>query len=163
MPRTCSICTHERREAIDRAIVDVEPYRSIAERFGVSIGAIARHKAGHLPSTLAKAREAEEVARADDLVGRLMELNRETWAVLREARRVGAAELALKAIARAEKQIELQAKLLGELQQEGTVNILVCPEWVTIRQTVVAALSTHPDARLAVLNALKELDDGLDA
>ena len=36
VPRTCTICTHADRPAIDQALISGEPYRHIANRFGTS-------------------------------------------------------------------------------------------------------------------------------
>ncbi|MDE1904975.1 MAG: hypothetical protein KGH75_00810 [Rhodospirillales bacterium] len=44
MPAACTICIHPQREAIDRAIRIADPIRRIADRFGVSLGAISRHR-----------------------------------------------------------------------------------------------------------------------
>jgi hypothetical protein len=160
MPRTCTICTHPEREAIDAALVAGEAYRNIAKRAGTSATALVRRKTDHLPAHLAKAEAVREVTQADDLLGRLLHLNKETMAILREARTGKDNELALKAIARAEKQIELQAKLLGELQEGTTVNVLILPEWARIRTVLLEALSPHPQARIAVTEALGRLHAG---
>jgi len=63
-------------------------------------------------------------------------------------------ELILKVSARLQGQLELVAKLIGELQQEGTVNIILAPEWVEMRTVILTALVPYPDARLAVAHAL---------
>ena len=76
MPRTCSICTHLQRGEIDEALVAGMSYRSITERFSVSAGAIARHKQEHLPGHLAKAQEAAELARADNLTADLRRITK---------------------------------------------------------------------------------------
>jgi len=68
MPRRCSVCDHPERHSIDQALVGGAPYRSVAKRFGLSESAVYRHKTEHLPAHLLKARQADEVARADDLV-----------------------------------------------------------------------------------------------
>lgn len=113
-----------------------------------------RHK-DHLPGQLAKAHEAAEVVKADTLLDRLKELNAETRAILKETREGGNHDLALKAIARVEKQLELEAKLLGELQPEGmTINVYSTPEWLTLRAVVISALAPYPDAARAVAGAL---------
>jgi len=44
MPRRCTICVHERRHEIDRALVGTDSYRIIAQRFSVSRDAIACHR-----------------------------------------------------------------------------------------------------------------------
>jgi transposase-like protein len=156
MPRTCTICNHPRRDAIDLALLAGESFRNIAQRFGTSATALHRHK-DHLPGQLAKAHEAAEVVKADTLLDRLKELNSETRAILKETREGGNHDLALKAIARVEKQLELEAKLLGELQPEGTtINVYSTPEWLTLRAVVIQALQPYPDAARAVGRALSD-------
>jgi transposase-like protein len=157
VPRTCTICTHPGREAIDAALVAGEAYRNIAERFGTSTTALVRHKADHLPASLPQAKHAEETTQADSLLGQLLSLNRETLAILKAARDGEDNELALKAIARAEKQIELQAKLLGELQEGTTVNVFLLPEWQQLRSLIISVLAPYPQARLAVAHALERI------
>jgi len=44
MRQTCKACLHERRAEIDQAIKEGIPYRTIAERFGLGIATIWRHK-----------------------------------------------------------------------------------------------------------------------
>jgi hypothetical protein len=71
MPRTCSVCTHEQRPAIDRALVSGEPFRDIAKCFPISVSALDRHKRGHLPATLARAKAAQETSDAVDVMAEL--------------------------------------------------------------------------------------------
>jgi hypothetical protein len=159
MPRRCSICSHEDREEINAALLAGESLRGISRKFFGSVkaeDALARHRE-HLPLHLVKASEAAEVIQADTLLDRLLSLNAETMAILHEARtgRIKDNELALRAIARAEKQLELQGKLLGELNDAPTVNILMAaPEWRALRSTIILALEPYPQARTAVLEAL---------
>lgn len=124
MPRVCTICSHPKREEIDRTLLAEEPLRDMAGRWSVSKSALSRHSE-HLPAHLAKAKEAAEVMQADSLLDRLLSLNAETMAILKKARtgRVKDNELVLSVILRAEKQLELQGKLLGELNDTPTVNI----------------------------------------
>ena len=155
MPRACTVCAHPERAAIDRAMVADEAFRHIASRFGTSTTALQRHKSDHLPLRLVQARDAREVTQADSLLDRLLDLGRQTSEFLDEARRAKDHALALKAITRAERQLELQARLLGELQDGQAVNILLAsPEWLTLRTGILRALQPYPDARLAVAEAL---------
>ena len=161
MPRRCTVCTHAEHATIDTALVaGAASLRSVASLFDVSEAALRRHKRNHLPATLARAQEAEEVVRSDTLLERLLFLNRETLAILWEARKANDNGLALRAIARAEKQIELQGRLLGELQDGTVVNVLVSPQWIGIRTTLLDALAPYPDAREAATTALLEFDSG---
>jgi hypothetical protein len=156
MPRTCSICNHPEKEAINMALIDNQAFRYVSKRFGVSAAALHRHKSEHLPAAMVKAREAAESTQADSLLDRLVDLNRTTMAILSEARQGNDNELALKAIQRAEKQLELQARLLGELNEAPTVNLLVAnPEWVKVRTAILRALKPYPQAQSAVVLALE--------
>jgi len=48
-----------------------------------------------------------------------------------------------------------KAKLLGQIQDGATVNVAVLPEWHGIRQQILEALRPYPEARLAVVQALR--------
>lgn len=71
MPRKCSVCSHPERDKLDQALMVGETLRDIARRWSVSKDALARHKADHLPAVLVKAQEAQEAARADDLLSQV--------------------------------------------------------------------------------------------
>jgi len=240
MARTCTVCAHPQREAIDTALVTGEALRNLAERFAISTAALHRHRRDHLPEVLAKAKHAQQeradahaVAvgeqitqqdahkqghaldvmtelgrcftrvnllfdachewlldpdqptkyylgpRADDVKviywGRdssgqavqkkasLAEMlatiegkgvRIERW----ETKYADPRELALKVAAQLKGQTELLAKLMGDLQQEGTVNIAVHPEWVKVRATLISALAPFPEARVAVAAQLVALE-----
>lgn len=160
MTRVCTVCQHANRDAIDAELVAGASYRALAGRFGLSRSAIERHKRDHVPRALAQSARAAEVARGDDLVDRLVSLANQTLEILAEARAAGDLDVAVKALARAEKQVELQARLLGELAaSETTVNVgvavLASPEWLQARARIVDALAPWPDAASAVVGALE--------
>jgi hypothetical protein len=69
-------------------------------------------------------------------------------------------ELVLKTAARLQPQIELLAKLIGELDERPQVNILVSPEWIAVRAALLEALTPHPEARAAVAGCLLQLEGG---
>ena len=153
MPRHCTICDHAQRQAIDEALLRSETYRKIAKHYETSITALHRHKQSHIPKALAKAQEAQEVALGDSLLDRLRQLNVETQEVLRAARDEKNHELRLRAISRAEKQLELEGKLLGELEPPKTViNVAV------VAPVILEALADYPEARVAVAAKLRRLD-----
>lgn len=153
MPRTCTICNHPERPEIDRALLSGEAYRTIAKRYGASPSAVLRHRE-HLPTQLVKAQAAEEVAQADNLLEQVKFLQTRALSILDRADLAGDLRTALSAIREARGNLELLAKLLGELQQEGTVNVTVSPEWLTLRAVLITALQPYPDAARAVSRAL---------
>lgn len=154
MTRACSVCAHPERHAIDKALVAGGALRDIAGRYGLTKSAVERHKAAHLPVALVRGEAAREAAHALDVVQQLRTINGAALTVLRDARAAGDGDLALKAIDRILKQIELQAKLLGDLDERPVVNILVAPEWRALRGRIVVALAAHPAARLALAEVL---------
>ncbi len=58
MPRVCTVCVHEERAAIDRAVVGGTACREVAALYRVSADSVERHAAKHLPKTLVDARHA---------------------------------------------------------------------------------------------------------
>lgn len=107
-----------------------------------------RHKAEHLPVALVTAAEAAEVRQALDVSQQLKAINGAALSVLRDARAAQDGDLALKAVDRIQRQIALQAKLLGDLDERPVVNVLLSPEWAQLRGQLVAALAPFPEARL---------------
>jgi hypothetical protein len=103
---------------------------------------------------MVKAQEQADVRHAIDVVTQLRAINGATLAILGEARDDKNGDLALKAVDRIQRQLELQSKLLGELNDGTTINITVTTEWLELRALIVQAVSPYPEAREAVLKAL---------
>src|SRR5215203_6952142 len=82
MPRACSICGHEHRDAMEDAFIAGQAKRRIASRYGVTERAVRYHMREHLPALLALARDAERAARADTLLDRMEALQSQTLAIL---------------------------------------------------------------------------------
>ncbi len=158
MARPCTICTHQEREAIDTALLNSEPYRNIMERYAVSLGALNRHNENHIAEALTKAAEASAVAHAGNLIDQVNQLQRSTLRILKKAEESDQFRTALMAIREARGNLELLAKLMGELNEGAVVNVLVNPEWHHVRTVIVESLAPFPDARVAVAHALEELE-----
>jgi len=71
VPRTCTICAHSSRHAIDKALVAGESCASLAAIHRVSGDSIERHRAAHLPQLLMEARQSRDNAaqHAEELQG----------------------------------------------------------------------------------------------
>ena len=160
MPRVCSICVHDGRAAIDAALVAGTALRDIARQHAVSKDALFRHRSDHIPAQLAKAQDAAEVAQADDLLREVRALRGKAYSLLLKAEAAGDIRTALAGIREARGCLELLAKLLGELDERPTVNVLVAPEWLAVRAALLDALSPYPDARAAVSGRLVALGAG---
>lgn len=160
MPRPSSIENHPERAAIEAALLEGKlTYREISGRFGVSKSALDRHREKLAP-TIAKAQGAAEAAHADTLLEQVQNLQGKALGILEKAEAAGDLRTSLAAIREARGNLELLARLLGELQESTTVNVLVSPVWVEVRSVVIKALEPFPDARLAVARALEALNAG---
>jgi hypothetical protein len=160
MSRRCTVCDHPENHGIDEALVSGTPYRSVAKQFELSESAVYRHKTEHLPAHLLKAREVEEVARADDLLDQVRTLQTHALGILERAEKAGDLRTALAAISQARGNLELLGKLAGELDERPVVNLNVSSEWLELRAMVVGALEPHPAAHRAVLRALESAGNG---
>ena len=65
---------------------------------------------------------------------------------------------ALQGVREAKGCLELLARLQGELQERTTVNVLINPQWLTLRTVILQALDEYPEARFAVAQALQEVE-----
>jgi len=160
MPRSCTICRHADRDAIEDAFVAGTPKRRIASRYGVTERAVRHHTREHLPALLALARDAERAARADSLLDRIEALQSRTLAILEASQETHDHRVALAAIREVRANLELIAEVTKELDRTPTLNLHLNPEWLELRTTIVGALDPHPEARGAVLRALEGVGNG---
>jgi len=173
MARVCTVCTHVARKAIDAELVAGTPVNGLATRHGLTEAAVRRHNDAHVPTKLAKAHDAAEVAHADTLLDqvkaarhRLETLQRVAEGVVKRAMDTDDLKIALDAIRTAATvsresrgYLDLLAELEGELDRRAQVNVLIAnPEWVTMRTTILTVLQAHPEARHAVVRALGKVD-----
>jgi hypothetical protein len=148
MPQPCSICTHPDRVAIDKEIASDAPNRRIATQYGLSEAAVRRHKKDHLPDKLVKAAEAREIKEAGSLYDELMEVTKETKAILKEMRKKGHDKDnrgALAALQRLEKQIELQSRLMGAIRPDQVTVQTIIQESNMVTDIFIEALRSELD------------------
>jgi transposase-like protein len=158
MPRTCTVCAHADLSAVDKALVGGGSYRDVAQRFGLSKHAVARHRAEHLPVRLVKAEQAAQTTEATDLLREVKALRSKTYRILLEAEGKGDLKTALMAVREARGCLELLAEVEGQLDRRPQVSIVASPEWVAVRTALLAALRPYPDARQAVVERLRAVE-----
>ncbi len=154
MSRQCLVCRHKDLRTIDRELAAGKSLRDLSALFRVSEDSLARHRDAHIPPVVARAQEAEDITHGLDVVKQLKAINGVTMQILSEARKQKNPDIALKAIDRIERQITLQAKLLGDIDERPVVNILISDEWLHVRGLIIAALGSYPEAKQAVVGAL---------
>ncbi len=154
MPRQCTVCQHNERDAINRELAGNTAIPALAALYRVSEDALLRHKQNHLPAALAKAEAAKEVSRADDLLAEVNKLKAKAIDLLLKAEAAGDYRTALAGIREARSCLELLLEVEGEINRAPQVNVVISPEWLALRRVIVHALAMHPEAQRAVVMAL---------
>ena len=154
MPAPCTICQHPAREAINQDLVSGIAFRVVAERYSVSKAAVYRHNQGHLSKPIFRAQNLQDLHDADDLLAKVATLEADAKRLQGLAEDAGDLKSALQAIRELVRIVELQAKLVGDIESSPTVNILVTAEWTALRAVILQALLPYPEARTAVSAAL---------
>ncbi|MFZ3133111.1 MAG: hypothetical protein WBH08_03825 [Methanothrix sp.] len=155
MGRQCTVCGHKDVEEINKLLLCSDSYRDIARQFGLSKDALARHKESHMPELLLKSQEVKETLQADNLLDQIVYYESEARRFKGLAESQGDLELALKAVDRALKCLDLFAKARGIISDQPQVNILVLPEWIALRTAIIQSLRPYPDALEALRDALR--------
>lgn len=151
-----SVDRHRSRDAIEAAIARGKSVRAIADQFGVSKSTIQRHK-DRMAARMASAPSAEHTG-SEELLAKVRNLHTEAEAILTKSKQAGDHKTALSAIREARSNLELLAKMLGELQSGTNVNVVVSNQWVELRADLIGALRPFPDALIAVMHALENHD-----
>lgn len=94
-----------------------------------------------------------------DLLETVRERGTDRTFTLVETKSADPRRLILQTVAELRPMIELLAKLVGELD-ERPVNVVMLPEWVTLRSALLDALAGYPEARTAVGERLMALGAG---
>jgi len=160
MGMVCTTCTHEEHKAIDKALAEGKPTLRIAAKYGIPESTLRLHKRNHLPKRLARAAEKADLADATLTFQTARKLMNESLEILHECKTTGRFDTAVRAITACARATELMARLEGEIEGGGTVvNVLVNPQWVSIRQVVIESLRPFPQAAAAVGVALSQLEE----
>ncbi len=120
---------------------------------------ISRHMSQCIPKFIADVVKLEPAEVSGlNVVNQLLDLNEITCSILEDARADGDNRTALKAIEVAIKQLEVMAKLTGQLSDAPQINFLVSPEYMALKQVLITALAPYHEAREAVADALMEIE-----
>ena len=120
MPQKCTICHHPQIREITHDIMSHKPLRAIEARYDVSIAALSRHTKKHVPKALRKVTPDDMPASlaaelAEPVLVEMRKLNNRSLKILRAAEEGRDYTMALHAIRECRRNLELIAKLKGEL------------------------------------------------
>ena len=121
MPRTCTACSHPRRDDIDRGLLEGAPLRNIAKRFSLSAAGLVRHNK-HLSATLANSHKKVEILRADGLMEHLSHLTADASRLKQKAEKVKDYRTALLGVREESRLLELGMRLSAEMESRASAD-----------------------------------------
>lgn len=171
MARMCQVCQHKQLEEINRQILNGTSLRDISGQYGIGRSSISRHK-GHLPTKLLKSQDAKEALEADSTFNefqkaktRIEKLSKKTYDLLAKAEKttnhnacIGYIREAIHQEGELREQRKLLAQIEGELAAQQinlNIDLSQSSEWINLRTQILRALEPFPEAKKAVVNALK--------
>lgn len=158
MSKPCTVCAHAERSRIDTLLITGTPAAVIARKFqDLGECSVRRHKAGHLPSLFVLARQVGEITHATDLLDQLRVLHERALRTLEDAEKVGDTRTVLLAMREARQNLELLARIAGEIDERPQINVLMSPEWIAIQEAMFEALQPYPEARYAAAARIAQL------
>jgi transposase-like protein len=132
----------------------------VASDFAVSPDALKRHRQNHLlPERREALRNDPELVTVDPLKEMRTLYHRMSEHLERAEQEPDNWQAILAFHREARRDLELLAKLMGELDERPQVTVMIAPQ---VQAVIVEALSPYPDARRAVVDALASLE-GLEA
>jgi len=116
MPRPCAICVHERHEEVDAALLNNEPFQTIAKRFGTSVLTVLTHR-NHLSAAPEEATGAQDVARAFEALDQMITLEGNCVTLLQVAEAASELRVVFSAIGQVRRNLETLLALTSQLDK----------------------------------------------
>ena len=159
MGRPCTVCSHKDVDEINSLLLCSDSYRDIARQFGLSKDALSRHKESHIPELLSKSADLKaevESTQGNQTLAEVRELKVTALEILAVAQGAGDLKTALMGIREARSCLELCMKAEGQIKDGPQITIISRPEWIELRTLVINALEPYPEAREAVVHAIRK-------
>jgi hypothetical protein len=115
--RRCTVCDHPRLREITSELMARRSYRQIQSKYKISKSALDRHVARHVPQALRKlmAELATAAEVGESVLTQMGKLNARALRILGQAETADDRGIALQAIRECRRNLELIARLTGEL------------------------------------------------
>ena len=171
-PAKCTICSHEKRSQIELGLVYKVPMPVLSRRFGVGRESLRRHRHNHISPQVAAAileaqkpsaidLEALQASESEGLLSQLVSQRARLQTHSEMASELGDVRSAVVCERAITSNLELVGKLLGQLVQRHEVrstSLLISPDYLELRATLVRALQPFPEAARAVGAALHAME-----
>ncbi len=176
----CTICVHVERSRIEHLMASGVSKRAIAERFAVSADAAFRHFKNHVSPAMKSAAvvkalkpgvelEAMLTEESNGLLHHLQNIRGKLYHAFDASVEAGDRNATAVLAGRLLENLRFLSELTGRLQKYATpnnvtnINILASPTFLNLQTKLIQALAPFPDARRAVVQAFRELDDAAPA
>ena len=129
MTMRCKVCSHDKREVIEKEVLRGVPHLRIGKKYGMSDLSVRNHAMNRLSKELVKAKEIKDLLHSETIVNEITFLYNKCRKILKKAGKKGSLDTSLKAIAQARDTIELLCKLSAyasrgqELEAQGSREI----------------------------------------
>lgn len=174
----CTICKHKERQRIELAMAAGTSRRAIASRFSVSADAAWRHwtrhvsphmKAAYVTKSLRPGVELAKLAEEEGggLLEHLKAVRQKLLVMLDSAIECADRNGAANVSGRLHENFALAARLTGELVKHlpptsmTQININTSPQFLSLQARLIEALAPFPEARRAVIAALRSVDENM--
>ncbi len=117
MAMRCTVCSHEKKRQIDRAIVKSIAHTKIAKTYGVSNQSVRNHAMNHLSKKLLQSEETKELLHSSTLLKEMQELVETAKRILARAESNGHSMISLAAIKELRQIFEFWTKIRLYLQE----------------------------------------------
>lgn len=157
MAKPCAFCIHKDRGKLEKALLErKKTQEEIASIIGVSRSRISEHLSKHLKKDVREAiAKKEGIESGLNTAKQLLEINKVARLIIRDALQERDGRLALRAVERVEKQLELQGKLLGDIPTGTNIQIIQSPQFVEFKTLILGVLDDYPEVKVKVIEKLR--------
>ena len=159
MGRKSKIESHPNSKIIIMRLASGEEYSKIVEDFpDLRWQDLDYYKKNKLHKIISKSPELKaevEGTRGNDTLAEVRALKTRAMELLEQAQKAGDLKTALIGIREARGCLETCLKAEGQLKDGPQITIINNPEWVELRTVIVQALDPYPQAKEAVVNAIR--------
>lgn len=159
MGRKSKIESHPDSKIIITRLASGEEYSKIVEDFpDLRWQDLDYYKQKKLPEIISKSPDLKaevESAQGNATLTEVRELKVQALEILGQAQKAGDLKTALLGIREARGCLELCLKAEGQLKDGSQITIINNPEWVELRTVIIQALDGFPQAKEAVVNAIR--------
>ena len=155
----CTFCNHRDAALLEQQIAIKQLTQAQAARIiGCNKSTVSRHMATCVPTMIQEAMKPEPVEVPGlNVVNALTTAHAKTLEILLDSLAEGDRKTALMAINAETRQLDLMAKITGQVNAAPQVNFLLNPEFVMLKHVIVETLLPYPEARVALSEKLDSI------